>query len=457
MSIFVAKYMDCDMKIRVAFFFENKGLAGFDCRRIGEGNPGLGGTAYMFYVVAWLLASRNNDIDVTLMTTHEGLFPDCLRVEQVEGLTDAMRRCREQGIEYLVTKYSEEHRQMKELLLPPGNKCEGTGCKDVKLIVWCHNFANAKMLRFYAQCPNVARLICVGREQMDRYRDHQAFAKSDYNFNCVDTGIVTHQMEESMQEDFARRGNIVCYIGAVIPSKGLHLLTAAWRNVLKQVPDAELYVIGNGALYGGNPKLGPWNLAERTYEQRVLRPVMEDGKLLPSVHLMGIVGGKEKFDLLRKVRVGVPNPSGETETFCISAIEMQLMGARIASKRCPGYLDTVRNGRLVNSKRELADCIVRELLEPTTDYVSTLKDIRQRFSLEAVAKDWEELFLEALPEGRHLHDILPMANLDFEHKWLKERLRRWKEQLPWLRRVLPMVDNFYEAKRAASHFLGRYL
>ena len=124
------------------------------------------------------------------------------------------------------------------------------------------------------------------------------------------------------------------------------------------------------------------------------------------------------------------------------------MGARIASKRCPGYLDTVRNGRLVDTKRELADCIVRELLEPTTDYISTLKDIRQRFSLEAVAKDWEKLFLEALPEGRHLHDILPLANPKFEHKQWKERLRRWKERCGWLYQLIPTIDLFYEVKRA---------
>ena len=427
------------MKRRVAFFFENGGLAGFDCREIGKGNPGLGGTAYMFYVVAWLLASRDNGIEVTLMTTNEGRFPDCLSVVRVESLAVAVRRCRECGIEYLITKYSDGHRQQPTLFATP------TG---VKLIIWCHNFASQKMLDFYAKSINVERLICVGREQMDRYRDHRAFRKSDYIYNCVDTSVVTPQMEALTEQEFNSRAHKVCYIGAVIPAKGLHLLTAVWRQVLERVPDAELYVMGNGALYGGNPKLGPWDLAEPAYEYKVLAPVMKDGQLLPSVHLMGIVGGKEKFELLRQARVGVPNPSGETETFCISAIEMQLMGARIASKRCPGYLDTVRNGRLVETKSELADCIVSQLQEPTTDYERTLADIRQRFSLEAVAKDWEELFLEAIPEGRHLHAILPLANPEFEHKQWKERLRRWKERCGWLQEVLPTIDRFYEVKRA---------
>ena len=391
----------------------------------------------MFYMVAWLLASRDNGIEITLMTTHEGRFPDCLQTEIVSGLPAAMLRCQERGIEYLVTKYSEAHRSLL-------NRADS----NVKLIIWCHNFASRKMLDFYAQCPCVERLIGVGREQMDRYRDHRAFRKSDYIYNCVDTGVVTPEMEAQTEREFKSRAHKVCYIGAVIPAKGLHLLTAVWPKILERVPDAELYIMGNGALYGGNPKLGPWHLAEPAYERKVLVPVVQDGKLLPSVHLMGIVGGKEKLELLRQARVGVPNPSGETETFCISAIEMQLMGARIASKRCPGYLDTVRNGRLVDTKRELADCIVRELLEPTTDYISTLKDIRQRFSLEAVAKDWEKLFLEALPEGRHLHDILPLANPKFEHKQCKERLRRWKERCGWLYQLIPTIDLFYEVKRA---------
>lgn len=41
----------------------------------------------------------------------------------------------------------------------------------------------------------------------------------------------------------------VVYSGALIKQKGFHILAKAWKNILKAVPDAELYVLGGG-LYG---------------------------------------------------------------------------------------------------------------------------------------------------------------------------------------------------------------
>lgn len=60
------------------------------------------------------------------------------------------------------------------------------GAHTTKMIVWCHNFLTSRELTAYARCQNVTRLIAVGREQMDLYRDHRAFLKSDYIYNCVD-------------------------------------------------------------------------------------------------------------------------------------------------------------------------------------------------------------------------------------------------------------------------------
>lgn len=153
-------------------------------------------------------------------------------------------------------------------------------------------------------------------------------------------------------------------MGAVIPSKGLHLLAKAWPEVKKAVPDAELFVIGNGNLYSRNKDtsgLGALGLAEKDYEQMFSKYITEDNKLSEGVHLLGVLG-KEKYDVLAEMKVGVPNPSGRTETFCICAVEMQMMGARIVSKRCAGYLDTVYNGILYDNSRELAGCIISELL-----------------------------------------------------------------------------------------------
>ena len=71
-----------------------------------------------------------------------------------------------------------------------------------------------------------------------------------------------------------------------------------------------------------------------------MKHITNDNQVLPSVHFLGVLG-EEKNDLLLKCRVGVPNPSGNTETFGFTAIEMQSMGCNITTMKCSGYLDTV--------------------------------------------------------------------------------------------------------------------
>ena len=122
-------------------------------------------------------------------------------------------------------------------------------------------------------------------------------------------------------------------------------MAKAWPKILEEVPDAELFVIGSGKLYDKKSKLGKWGLADERYESTFMKYLTRGEDLLPGVHLLGTLGG-EKYAVLAQTKVGVPNPSGHTETFCISAVEMQMMGARVVSKRCAGYLDTVRNGVL---------------------------------------------------------------------------------------------------------------
>ena len=241
---------------------------------------------------------------------------------------------------------------------------------------------------------------------------------------------------------------MVTYIGAVIPGKGFHLLARAWKKVLHAEPLAQLYVVGNGKLYGDNFELGPWQLAEKKYEASFMPYLTDDqGQLLPSVHLMGILG-REKYDILAKTKVGVPNPSGLTETFCNSGVEMQLMGAVIASRRCTGYLDTVKNGRLTGNPNLLADAIVACLHDTNDNYAETRRAIEHNFTQDVAVNQWEKLLNEALPQGKRLCPLQPLVNAGYELKWLKEHFRILKEQHPWLYTVLPSLGFFTEAWKA---------
>lgn len=379
----------------------------------------------MFCLVSYLLSVRNNNIDVTLMPTNEGHYSKAIKTICAENLNQAYKICEEQGMDYLLFNHQEHYsKENQEIFFQPGK---------TKLIVWCHNFAECKALRFYHRSPNVCRIITVGREQMDLYRDHAAFLKSDYIYNAI--SLPALNTETLNVQPFWQRRNIVTYMGAVIQGKGFHFLAKIWKEVLKEVPDAELYVIGSGKLYG-DAKLGKWKLAEEHYENSFMKYLTEDGKLLSSVHLMGVMGN-EKMDILRQTKVGVPNPSGLTETFCVSGVEMQLAGARIAAYECAGYLDTIFNGTIFKNRSLLAKTIVSELKRQDNDYHSAIENINARFSQENVIRDWERLFTECIPQGTRLHPICPLCHADFKFKACKDGLRKLKTRFPFLYHVLP--------------------
>lgn len=156
------------------------------------------------------------------------------------------------------------------------------------------------------------------------------------------------------------------------------------------------------------------------------------------MHFLGIMG-KEKYDILKETRVGVPNPSGVSETFGYTAVEMQMMGCLCTTKRCPGYLDTVLNtGILYDNEDNLAKCIIELLKRDENDIDNSLCTIRKKFSFDIVVNDWVNLFHSVKFEKGRIHPK-SSRNLSYRCKWLKDTLRYCKLRVPFLNR-LPLVD-----------------
>ncbi|MBO5185818.1 MAG: glycosyltransferase family 4 protein [Prevotella sp.] len=432
-------------KTTVAFFFDNGGRPDCDCRCLTDGNPGISGTAYMFYMMAWKLSARDNDIDVVLYTTNAGLYPNEVTNVVVKDFSEAWNRCEENKIDFIVIKHSEVY--LNQIL-------ERKEHSSVKFIVWCHNFVGRKELSLYAGCDAVERLITVGREQMDVYRDHKAFSKTDYIYNCVSVP----DRYKVGSRPYSERESVVTYMGCVIQSKGFHLLAKAWPKIIKAVPDARLNVIGNGFLYSGGDKnkknAGEFGLADKKYESLFAKYITDDaGNLLPSVSLLGILGN-EKYDILGQTKIGVPNPSGRTETFCISAVEMQMLGAKIVSKRCAGYLDTVKSGVLVKDSDELADAIIKELR--CNHIENGIREyMEETFSPDVIVAEWEQLLTYCIPNGMKLHPESELVNPHFELKRYKESLRMLKNRHPILFKIVPAMDTFIDFWKTVRFFFWK--
>lgn len=418
--------------MRVAFFINTSIYNGkTDFRNLHRGNPGIGGTEYIMLLVAQNLYLRNNDLDIGIFVTNKCIFDDNIDYQIVSSLSDALIISDRDNFDRFVFDHKLYH------WFSDSNYVINS---KMKLIPWCHTFALPEESQAMAKHPNIGRIIAVGSEQCDLYRDDKSFELTDYIFNCVPVQYYNEQL--SLCTPYEKREHIVTYIGSLIEGKTFHVLARLWPRLILHVPDAQLYVIGSGAIYGDN-NLGPHGLASVEYESRFM-PFLTDknGDILKSVHFMGAMG-VEKNEVLLKTKVGVPNPTGKSETFCISAVEMQAMGCAVTAIKAPGYFDTIYNGFLADDEDDLVKKIVKLLNnEVPKSQIETISYIKSRFAIDAVMSDWERLLKGNLKE--HIRPIKPLKNIFYRRKWLKEIIRYLKLLFPYLHRFHFTVEGNYQ-------------
>lgn len=419
-------------KPQIAFFIKNSNISSVDCSNLSLGNPGIGGSEYAILCVVEGLY-KSGKINAVLLVESTNCKLPSIPIIEVADIKDAILKCELNGIGVIVLPYSSA---------VPYNEFICTKGSPVKFIIWCHNFVAFQHLELYAKSPSVLRLITVGKEQMDLYLDHRAYNKSDYIYNPIPDQLIEYVRNRQLLP-WNQRPHEVTYIGSIVPGKSFHVLAEAWPKILKSHPDAILNVIGSGQVYDRNLKMGPLGIAEESYEATFSKFIAPEGKILPSVRFHGILG-TEKNDILARTRIGVPNPTGNTETFGFTAVEMQLFGALIVTARCAGYLDTVDTTRsiLYTSTDFLADSI-NSLLDNNTniDNNSVLQEINEKFSLSSVVSDWEKLIIQCLPSGTHLHPII-LTNSDYDYKRFKFWLRKIKMRVPGGYYIIPSFHIF---------------
>jgi glycosyltransferase involved in cell wall biosynthesis len=279
----------------------------------------------------------------------------------------------------------------------------------------------------------------VGREQLDFYRDHPLFYKSTVIYNCLDSAAFDHGRPA------LTNSSRVVYLGCLKEGKGFELLAQVWGKIAAQVPHAELHVVGSGRLYGRHNTLGCWGMAEPSFEEKFMPYLLDEkGSLLPSVKFHGILGA-EKREVLASAAVGVVNPSGETETFCISAVEFQANRVPVVSAREWGLLDTVQHGRtglLCRNNKELISNVV-QLLEDGRfrDKLgeAAYEVAKARFQVNCIGPQWYRL-LVAVHENRPLRKISMKSNVFYRNKLIKEIVRRLKIAIPMLKHLRPIEN-----------------
>lgn len=416
---------------KVAFFLNNKTMKNVDYSSIKEGNPGIAGSEYEFLLVPYLLEQRNI-IQAYLLVNFEGKFPH-QNIERVNNLNDCCLWCIKNDVPILVIdiKYVDIKILQKY--------------KTLSFVIWAHNNATYSQLSLFTKLPYIKKIVNCGREELELYRDHIATRKSTYVYN-----IFPFKNKYFYESKIKRDNNHnVVYMGSLTKEKGFHVLAKAWKKVITKVPDAHLYVIGSGTLYNSEAKLGKYGIAEEHYENMFMHFLVDDNnKLLPSVHFLGLLK-EEKYDIMGKCKVAVPNPTGISECLPITAIEMQLMGCNITTIQHAAYYDTVYNKEyLYKNETQLASYIVKRLNAPSDNYDKLFDFVTNNFGLVNIER-WENIFM-------NIDNVLieNISQYNYQFKKLKDRLLKIKSKYPILS-WLPCIEQFFLFKDKFKHVLSR--
>jgi glycosyltransferase involved in cell wall biosynthesis len=368
---------------RVAFFLDTRRIRSADLCDVDAGNPGIGGTEYMFFLIAAHLARTHQ---VTMYVTAAGTHPPGIRHVVVRDVQEATVAMRSAGEEILILRESE--------VLPNHRLLKSTA---PRVLVWAHNFSNRRTLKACARLPSIARYLCVSREQHLGLRDHDVFCKSDYIFNAVVTGSCPTELHPPTQDN-------VFYMGSLVRGKGFHVLARYWGDIVRAVPTAILHVVGTRRLYNEGASLGPLGIASPGYERQFTRYVTKHGRLRNDIVFHGILGA-DKWRLLREARVAVTNPTGAGETFCISAVEFGLLGVPVVTKNVGGPIDIVESGVsgiLLDDERDLPGAVVGLLQDENRRAEmgrNAMTRVRSRFAIEVIIERWHTVIEEVLARG----------------------------------------------------------
>ncbi len=365
---------------RVAFFLDTRRIRSADLRDVDAGNPGVGGTEYMFFLVAAHLARTHQ---VSMYVTAAGHHPPGIRYVVVRDMREAAVAIRSAGEEIVILRDSE--------VLPNQALLKSM---QQGVIVWAHNFSSRRTLKICARLPGIARYLCVSREQHKGLRDEDVFRKADHIFNAVVSSTCPTELQPPTQDN-------VVYMGSLVKGKGFHVLARYWGDIARAVPTARLHVVGSRRLYNEGAALGPLGFASARYERRFARYVTEHGRLREDIVFHGVLGA-DKWRLLREAKVAVTNPTGAGETFCISAAEFGLLGVPVVTRNVGGPIDVVESGVsgiLFDDERELPDAVIGLLRDENRRAEmgrNAMARVRSRFDIEVVIEKWHKVIDEIL-------------------------------------------------------------
>lgn len=375
--------------MRIGFYIATRNLNPFTIGQYLEGKVGLSGTHGQLLQIA--LELHKIGYDVFIYCQHNLTFDGQFNVRHSSTLKDAIKKCKvDDRCDIVIFNDSANDETIDGIL----------ACDNFKMtaIVWNQNGPYEHMADLLQKATYVKRVVCVSAIQSDYLRDHPVFDKIYYIYNSIDT---------SLYSSMEKIKNSVCFLGSLTPSKGFHHLAKAWKQVRASIPDANLHVIGSAKLYNNKQRLGRLGVSTIEYENELIIPFLGESVEIVNqagVNFYGLMNTLNLRALIGQMEVGVVNPNikGSTETFCVSAIELQACGAVTIGANKGGLKETINDGEtgiLIKDEKELATSIIKllEQRKMLLNYSLNARNwVEKKFDTKNIIGEWEKLIDDVL-------------------------------------------------------------
>lgn len=340
------------MKQKIAFYIElYKYSSVLNNFNLDDGNPGIGGTQYLFLLTVKYLNKLNGSDYAVLLTDGDIKINDSeIPIFVVKSARDAVYFCEKESIKKLVFNANVASQQPNDLF----------NSNSISFILWAHNTLNYRGQQVASIKNSIKRIVCVSYNQMINMEDSPCFHKCVY----INNVITENFYERSFLTDYTK--NAVVYIGALFPQKGVHNLLDIWKLVEERVSNAELYIIGGAKIWNTDVFSEGYGGADSFYG-RIIKSRINKLSKPSNVHFLGALDWNRINEIIKTFKIGIVNPSYyyRDETFCMSALELECHGIPVISRqRHDGLNATILNGEtgfLEKSNLEIANAVIRIL------------------------------------------------------------------------------------------------
>lgn len=358
---------------------------------LDKGNPGVGGTQYLFmYTVKLLNRLYGNDYAVLLTDIVSDKLAPELNISYSINEGSAVEYCEKHNIANLVINANAADRVNPKIFNT-----------TVRIILWAHNTLTAKRQKIAAVTQSIKWVVCVSESQYNNMKDTPCFGKCTFINNIIPKYFYDHSTLTDYSEKKA------AFVGSLMPQKGAHDLLDIWCFVEKQCPDAQLYIFGGANIWNENATLGKSGAADIFYD-RLVQKRLKRLKHPENIHFMGAKGWEFIDSFISTFRLGIVNPSHylRDETFCLSATEMAAHGLPVVSRqRYDGLQTTIDHGNtgyLEKSNKAIAERMIKILSDPNESkrLGSEGRKHAAVFSSQEIVKKWHELVISPCRNAR---------------------------------------------------------